>query len=192
MPARDQAILKEIQEQRQIVKTQIEFKRHSYQKTSSLQRATEMIKSQSEIKSLKMQVLQNSQLNSGPGRPSHISTHSKSTHLTSSMKPAQSKQTPVMKGGKVSQATGHSFGGGGTTSSAKVANAKAVVVKNSLAALLNSPNNSNNQKQSNSLSRKASLTKQTPAMCKSQANLVVRSSIKKSLKVKESRADLKG
>jgi hypothetical protein len=35
IPCRDREILKEIEDQRQIVKTQIELKRHSYQKTQS-------------------------------------------------------------------------------------------------------------------------------------------------------------
>ena len=59
IPGRDREILKEIEDHRQIVQTQIELKRHSYQKMqSSLQRTNDLVKSQTEIKSLKMQVLQ--------------------------------------------------------------------------------------------------------------------------------------
>ena len=122
-----------------------------------------------------MQIMQSTQQN----RPSQVSTVSKSTNLNSSMKPGQNKQTPILKN-KVSQQNGNSFGG--VTSTKGTVN-KAIQVKNSLNALLNSPKN--NKKQSNSLSRRASLTKQTPSMCKSQAHLVVRSSLKKNLKVKD-------
>ena len=62
MPDRDKQILKEIDDHRKAVRTQIELKRHSYQKTarltSDLKKANDLIKSQTELKSLKTQVMQ--------------------------------------------------------------------------------------------------------------------------------------
>lgn len=111
LPERDAQVLREIAMHRQAVRTQIELKRNScHRQAHSQKKVNELAKSSTEVKSLKAQVLQQQHQNSAQKTQANQGSGQKAkVDLTSTMRPAHGKQTPIIKS-RIQNANTGSFG----------------------------------------------------------------------------------